>query len=101
MNGQGLSGLQLLLNVWPDGVKKVNIIKIEFEKEMKLTVNQQEITLICFKADEHGNIKFGVNAPKNVGVNREEIHFMKMGSNCNGPQSTPLGLQTAHKTGPD
>ena len=59
----------------------MDIVNVEFEKEMKLTLNQQEVALICFKTDEHGNIKFGVNAPKNLGVNREEIHFMKMGSN--------------------
>jgi len=45
----------------------VDIVNVEFEKEMKLTVNQQEVTLVCFKTVEHGNIKFGVNAPKNVG----------------------------------
>ncbi len=81
MNGQGLSGLQLLLNVWPDGVKKVDIINVEFEKEMKLTVNNQEVTFISFKTNEHGNIKFGVNAPKNIGVNREEVHFKKLKNN--------------------
>lgn len=81
MKEQGLSGLQVLFNVWPDGVKELDIVNIEFEKEMKLTVNKQEVSLICFKTYEHGNIKFGVNAPKNVGVNREEIHFMRMGSN--------------------
>ncbi len=44
---------------------------------MKLTVNQQEITLICFKTDEHGNIKLGVNAPRQIAVNRQEVFEMK------------------------
>jgi len=55
----------------------VDIVNIAFENEMKLTVNQQEVTLICFKTDEHGNIKFGVNAPRQIAVNRQEIFEMK------------------------
>lgn len=59
----------------------MDIVHVEFEKQMKLTVNKQEVTLTCFRTDEHGNIKFGINAPKNVGVNREEIHLMKTSNN--------------------
>lgn len=55
----------------------MDIVNIEFEQKMKLTVNKQEITCICFKTDEHGNIKFGINAPRQVAVNREEVFEMK------------------------
>lgn len=55
----------------------MDIVNVEFEKELKLTLNKQEVTLICFKTDEHGNIKFGVNAPRQVAVNRQEIFEMK------------------------
>ena len=55
----------------------MDIINVEFEQEMKLTVNKQEVTFVCFKTDEHGNIKFGVNAPRKIAVNRQEIFEMK------------------------
>lgn len=55
----------------------MDIVNVAFEKKMKLTVNQQEITLICFKTDEHGNIKFGVNTPRQIAVNRQEVFEMK------------------------
>ena len=55
----------------------MDIVNVEFEKEMKLTVNQQEVLLTCFKTDEHGNIKFGINAPRQIAVNRQEIFEMK------------------------
>lgn len=55
----------------------MDILNVEFEKELKLTVNSQEVTLTCFKTDEHGNIKFGVNAPRQLAVNRQEIFEMK------------------------
>ena len=48
----------------------MDIVNVEFEKELK-------VTFICFKPDEHGNIKFGVNAPRQVAVNRQEIFEMK------------------------
>jgi len=52
----------------------MDIVNVEFEKELKLTVNKQEVTFICFKTDEHGNIKFGVEAPRSINVHREEIY---------------------------
>lgn len=55
----------------------MDIVNVEFEKELKLTVNKQEVRLLCFKTDEHGNVKFGVNAPRQVAVNRQEIFEMK------------------------
>lgn len=55
----------------------MEILTLEFEKEMKLYVNKHEVTLKCFKTDEHGNIKFGVDAPRTISVDREEIFEMK------------------------
>ena len=55
----------------------MEILTLEFEKEMKLNVNKHEVTLKCFKTDEHGNIKFGVDAPRIISVDREEIFEMK------------------------
>ena len=77
MNEQGLSRLQPLLNVWTNGVKKVDIVNIEFEKEMKLTVKGQTITLTCFRTEEYGNVKFGIDAPRRLSVDRQEIYEMK------------------------
>lgn len=55
----------------------MDIVYVEFENKMYLTVNHQPISLVCFKTDEHGNVKFGVDAPRDVSVNREEIAELK------------------------
>jgi carbon storage regulator len=55
----------------------MNIVNLNFEEPLLLLVNGQRVEVIVFKTAEHGNIKFGVNAPYNLGVDREEIYFKK------------------------
>lgn len=52
----------------------MEIINIPFEKAMTLHINGEAIELIAFKTLEHGNVKFGVEAPRSVKVHREEIY---------------------------
>ncbi len=54
---------------------------IPFEVPLTLEINGQKVELYCFETVEHGNIKFGVNAPRCLNVNREEIHLMKIENN--------------------
>lgn len=54
----------------------MDILTIPFEKEIILKIKDQDIKLITFRTPEHGNIKFGIDAPRSVKVNREEIYFL-------------------------
>lgn len=51
----------------------MNIITIPFEEPLIINVKGQTVQVVAFKTLEHGNIKFGVEAPRSVEVHREEI----------------------------
>jgi len=52
----------------------MNIVTASFEEPLVFCVNGEVIRLVAFKTPEHGNIKFGVDAPRTVKVHREEIY---------------------------
>lgn len=52
----------------------MQILNVSFEQPLRLKINGQYIQVIAFKTQEHGNIKFGVDAPRSVQVHREEIY---------------------------
>lgn len=52
----------------------MNIVTIEFEEPLIFTVEGEHVQLVAFKTLEHGNIKFGVQAPRTINVHREEIY---------------------------
>lgn len=52
----------------------MNILNVDFEDPLILCVNGEVIQLIAFRTPEHGNVKFGVEAPRSVKVHREEIY---------------------------
>ena len=52
----------------------MEIKTVPFEEPLTIIVDNQKIELIAFRTPEHGNIKFGVNAPRSVQVHREEIY---------------------------
>lgn len=52
----------------------MNILNLPFEEPLTITINGQKIQVIAFKTAEHGNIKFGIQAPRTVQVHREEIY---------------------------
>ena len=57
----------------------MNIITISFEEPLIIAVNNELVQLVAFKTQEHGNIKFGIEAPRSVNVHREEIyHAIKL-----------------------
>ena len=53
----------------------MNIINIPFEEPLTVYVDGEAVRIIAFKTLEHGNIKFGVEAPRSVEVHREEIYL--------------------------
>ncbi len=52
----------------------MKIEMLPFEEPLILNINGEVVQLLAFKTQEHGNIKFGVNAPRSVKVHREEIY---------------------------
>lgn len=52
----------------------MNIVTIPFEEPLTININGQKVQVVAFKTLEHGNIKFGVQAPRSIQVHREEIY---------------------------
>ena len=52
----------------------MQILNITFEEPLILTINNEKVEIFAFKTQEHGNIKFGVEAPRSISVHREEIY---------------------------
>lgn len=57
----------------------MNIVTLSFEEPLVIAINNELVQLVAFKTQEHGNIKFGIEAPRSVNVHREEIyHAIKL-----------------------
>lgn len=52
----------------------MRIETINFEESLILTIDNKMVQVIPFKTQEHGNIKFGVDAPRSIHVHREEVY---------------------------
>ncbi|MBA2710276.1 MAG: carbon storage regulator [Tatlockia sp.] len=52
----------------------MNIVTIPFEEPLIVSIDGNSVQIVAFKTLEHGNIKFGVQAPRSVEVHREEIY---------------------------
>lgn len=56
----------------------MDIISLQFEEPLIIRIADTVIKILAFKTQEHGNIKFGVDAPRTINVHREEIfHAIK------------------------
>ena len=53
----------------------MNIITVDFEEPLILTVNNEKVRVVAFKTQEHGHIKFGVDASRSVKIHREEVYL--------------------------
>ncbi|MFW2571252.1 carbon storage regulator, partial [Legionella sp. 29fVS95] len=49
-----------------------------FESDLIITLEgNQKVVITPFKTLEPGNFKLGIEAPKNISINRQEIHLRK------------------------
>lgn len=56
----------------------MDIVSLHFEEPLMININDTMVKILAFKTQEHGNIKFGVEAPRSINVHREEIfHAIK------------------------
>ncbi len=56
----------------------MDIISLKFDEPLIIRIADTTVKIIAFKTQEHGNIKFGVEAPRTINVHREEIfHAIK------------------------
>ncbi|WP_199741699.1 hypothetical protein [Legionella sp. km535] len=55
----------------------MEIRHVEFEHQLILTINNEQIRITTFLTDEPGNIKLGIDAP-GILVNREEVYKRKL-----------------------
>ncbi|HBI21543.1 MAG TPA: carbon storage regulator [Legionella sp.] len=53
----------------------MNIMTLSFEEPIVLSVAGEQVKIVVFKTQEHGNVKFGIEAPRSVNVHREEIYY--------------------------
>ncbi|MCH9756747.1 MAG: carbon storage regulator [Gammaproteobacteria bacterium] len=53
----------------------MDIVTINFEEPLILSVNNEAVRVVAFKTQEHGHIKFGVDAPRSIKVHREEVYL--------------------------
>ena len=66
----------------------MEIITIPFEESLHIKLKEHLIKIVAFKTQEHGNIKIGIEAPRSITVNREEIH-QAMQKKHNSPARHP------------
>ena len=52
----------------------MDIISLHYEEPLIVQIGETIVKIIAFKTLEHGNIKFGVDAPRSVAIHREEIY---------------------------
>ena len=56
----------------------MDIISLQFEEPLIISIGDTVVKILAFKTQEHGNIKFGVEAPRTINIHREEIfHAIK------------------------
>jgi carbon storage regulator len=53
----------------------MDIVTLNFEEPLMLSVNNEPVRVVAFKTQEHGHIKFGVDAPRSIKVHREEVYL--------------------------
>lgn len=55
----------------------MDILYLKFEEPHLLTIDGHKVEIVVFETTEASNVKFGINAPSVIGVDREEIYIQK------------------------
>ena len=55
----------------------MDIVLLTFESKLIFMKDEQKIQLTAFLTEEKGNVKLGIDAPRGISVDREEIHIIK------------------------
>lgn len=55
----------------------MQLINLTFNTHITLRSAQGEVRLTAFELAEKGNIKFGIDAPREMVINREEVYQRK------------------------
>lgn len=55
----------------------MDIVMVPFESKLILMKDNQKIQLTAFLTEEQGNVKIGIDAPRGISVDREEIYIIK------------------------
>ncbi len=55
----------------------MDIISLQFEEPLMICIAGTVVKILAFKTQDNGNVKFGVDAPREIQVNREEILVKK------------------------
>lgn len=60
----------------------MDIVNLSFQEKLVIQINNQLVTILPKKGLQlHGDISFGITAPKSISVNREEIYCLKKQNN--------------------
>lgn len=52
----------------------MKILTIPFEENFYIQIGNHKIKIVTFETQEPGNIKFGIDASKDIKVHREEVY---------------------------
>ena len=55
----------------------MEIVNMSFQEKLIIKVKNQRVIIVAKPFSSHGDVSFGIDAPKSMSVNREEIHFQK------------------------
>ncbi|MBA3535852.1 MAG: carbon storage regulator [Tatlockia sp.] len=51
----------------------MDIVTINFEEKLVIDIRGKGVTLVAFHTREHEHITIGIDAPRSLRVNREEV----------------------------
>lgn len=53
----------------------MDIITLAFEEPLIVSIQGTAVKVLAFKTEDHKLVKFGVQAPRDINVHREEVYL--------------------------